>query len=830
MKPVSIRGERPKGDSQYGFHMSVSADGQTFCTWLTGISGQQWGAHHITGDSLTSAKSPDAMNGASWVKPNADGSQFIEGAHQLYDRKLGRIAADNFKDLAMQPTEDPRYFLGLTYNGNPDGERVYVCSTKSLEKIVAIRDIGNMHFTDPSGWIGYTGNESRMRFLPKEKLLATLTVGDRQVRVMPADLETVLKETKDEYLHITSVPSETAIIGQPYAYKIEALTNQPGIEFRLESGPEEMKVSKQGELEWVPKTRPKGGSEDVVVAARVGDREVFQSFTISVERAGGDSSKEPSEDKDAAQAEHRPQDRKPPAGSSHKSENSSHAKSGERHQGEKSATDGAAQADSQTIELATGPYQLAVGSDRQSFLLLQGNQLTILGGDGITIRKKKTLPKNYLRIGERDKYWVAIAENPFAVEILNKENFKVERSVKFSAMEVADLALHPKLPVAYVACKTSVEVPRKHFYVVDETKGEAHESPEYIGGSLQVDPTGTFLMAGFSDLYQQGEQLVMNPNQWITVPEYGNLDFLVRYDLDRQGRPRFAAVKEDAGGNGRGIRLSADGKRVSYLSVVGSPSFSGNLSGWDPSDLRKVPVIYGTKDKASTEHLAFHPFLPLVATIKPEQRAVLFQRETGDEDSQHLDWPTEDFQDAKLQEVYFSPDGKQLILETSVNDVHYLQSVKLKLSAKETEAIAKGLKTPVASVAAASGAKNAKFFIKQIDALGGGVPKDMTAQDIGHEFMKSVVLIKSEESSGSGFVVGSEGFIVTCEHCLPNNGETKVVYHRPEDQSSYTRTATIVKTDPERDLALIKIGAGKLRSVRLGSSTDLESGASNGDR
>ena len=190
-----------------------------------------------------------------------------------------------FQWPGIQPTEDPRYFVGASYKDSPGGERVYICSTKSLEKIASVGNVGRLRFNSGGAWDGYIGNESRMRFLPKQGLLATLPEGDRQIRVIPADLPTLLKEKGEGYLHITSVPAEVAIVGKPYTYQMETLSNLPSISYSVESGPDGMKVDKQGKVEWSPKTRTKGGVERVVIAARAeSGKEVFQSFTISVER------------------------------------------------------------------------------------------------------------------------------------------------------------------------------------------------------------------------------------------------------------------------------------------------------------------------------------------------------------------------------------------------------------------------------------------------------------------------------------------------------------------------------------------------------------------
>src|SRR5262249_7984906 len=148
----------------------------------------------------------------------------------------------------------------------------------------------------------------------------------------------------------------------------------------------------------------------------------------------------------------------------------------------------------------------------------------------------------------------------------------------------------------------------------NESTLEAREDQRWIGQWLAISPEGSFLIAGYHDIYQEGHDIIDNPdNVWI-VPKYGSIDYLIRYDLRGDGLPRGTAVKEEAGGNGTGVRLSGDGRRATYLSHVGSPEFSSNLSGWDAEDFSKVPVAYATKDCASTQEGAFHPSLPIFAS------------------------------------------------------------------------------------------------------------------------------------------------------------------------------------------------------------------------
>ena len=170
------------------------------------------------------------------------------------------------------------------------------------------------------------------------------------------------------------------------------------------------------------------------------------------------------------------------------------------------------------------------------------------------------------------------------------------------------------------------------------------------------------------------------------MPEYDDYSWLIRYELDADGIPSKSETKKKAGGNAQGIRLSRDGLRVTFLSHVGYPEFSHNLAGWNPKDLRKMPVTYAVKDKGTTYDLAFHPVLLLVAS-PGSGSAVFFDRETGDEEQNRLILEANALNGAKLHSVKFSPDGKNLIIHFSVGEVHYLQKAKLRLSAEELHAI-----------------------------------------------------------------------------------------------------------------------------------------------
>ena len=73
--------------------------------------------------------------------------------------------------------------------------------------------------------------------------------------------------------------------------------------------------------------------------------------------------------------------------------------------------------------------------------------------------------------------------------------------------------------------------------------------------------------------------------------------------------------------------------------------------------------------------------------------------------------------------------------------------------------------------------------------------------------------VEPVQSSGSGVIVSSDGYIVTNNHVIDNAGTIQVVLN---DKRSYS--ATLVGTDPTTDIALLKIDADGLTPLTLGNS------------
>jgi serine protease Do len=109
---------------------------------------------------------------------------------------------------------------------------------------------------------------------------------------------------------------------------------------------------------------------------------------------------------------------------------------------------------------------------------------------------------------------------------------------------------------------------------------------------------------------------------------------------------------------------------------------------------------------------------------------------------------------------------------------------------------------------------------------------ELTTEEIAKKASPSVVSITTEskttssfygdyvtQGAGSGVIISSDGYIVTCEHVVSDASTIKVT---TSDNKSYD--ATVIGTDASSDIALIKINASNLTAAVIGDSSKLTTG------
>jgi serine protease Do len=95
-------------------------------------------------------------------------------------------------------------------------------------------------------------------------------------------------------------------------------------------------------------------------------------------------------------------------------------------------------------------------------------------------------------------------------------------------------------------------------------------------------------------------------------------------------------------------------------------------------------------------------------------------------------------------------------------------------------------------------------------------------QFFGNQFQEdSRELTQKEQILGSGVIVSPDGYILTANHVVSGEEEIKVAFG---DGSKKEYTAKVVGTDPQTDIAVLKIDATNLPAITLGDSDQLEVG------
>jgi len=95
-------------------------------------------------------------------------------------------------------------------------------------------------------------------------------------------------------------------------------------------------------------------------------------------------------------------------------------------------------------------------------------------------------------------------------------------------------------------------------------------------------------------------------------------------------------------------------------------------------------------------------------------------------------------------------------------------------------------------------------------------------EDIVNAYGKSIVLIKTDRGMGSGFVVSSDGLILTNSHVISGSGTISIKFIA--DNRVYSNVK-VIKDNTIRDLALLKINdAGSFIPVVLGDSAQVSVG------
>src|SRR5262249_32592047 len=154
------------------------------------------------------------------------------------------------------------------------------------------------------------------------------------------------------------------------------------------------------------------------------------------------------------------------------------------------------------------------------------------------------------------------------LDVIEKKTLKVRKSIElqhpdFPVFNVEELAVHPTKPISYVSVMHATDIPRYRVMVIDEAGGEITAPAQMCGNYLAVEPEGRTLYVGYKDIGEEGDRLILPADGLVLKSYMGSFDVLLSFALEgEKATPRLWQVLDRAGGNGQGMRLSPDGRRV----------------------------------------------------------------------------------------------------------------------------------------------------------------------------------------------------------------------------------------------------------------------------
>ena len=478
--------------------------------------------------------------------------------------------------------------------------------------------------------------------------------------------------------------------------------------------------------------------------------------------------------------------------------------------------------------ILAGHCEVAPSASRGHIVVRMGRKLMVLDAAGLTVTRTGELDDLYGRLAERPDAYVAARNG--ALRLLDKRTLKPKREIELPGSHVTDLALHPRQRACYVAVQDNEggrlnPILARKVAWVDETRGTVKVLDRILGQWLAVHPSGKYLFTAIHETYRAGYRF--DPIVRDFLRNYEDIDILLSYDLQGD-RARHRHTNTRAGDNGRALRMAPDGALVAYVSGGGYPDHKGyTIPAFTAEDIRNLHVAYRLGPYPCD--VAFHPTLDLVAATGGGTPAI-YSRKTGETLANKLD-----LGDRKLggvARIVFTPDGKHLLIDSSDQSKRRaLRSFALRLTDEERQRLDKGPRKPIAPELVDADDRDARprtlVPLADLDGLRAASTEAMDARAIARAFMSSVVIIKSDKGGGTGFVVGSKGYVLTCAHVLPILGDPEITYRAEQAGRVVMRTAkaAIVGADRQLDLALLKIEAAEpLPVVRLDAEATLEVG------
>lgn len=467
----------------------------------------------------------------------------------------------------------------------------------------------------------------------------------------------------------------------------------------------------------------------------------------------------------------------------------------------------------------------------KNIFLVQSTTWKILDADGKMVVKTIEGESEYLRLAERDQYYLGLALDH--VDLIDKLTYKVIKTLDLGGLKARDFAIHPSGQVCFITVidtsgenKESVEINK--VLQLDEVTGKATIVDSVLGQKIKISPDGKYLYTSLCHVFQEGYRVDYNIGY--VLPSYGNIDVMLQFQFSNQVL-ELINLNLKPGSNGKDLVISPDGKSVSYVSGGGYRSGSDGQNGYTiPAfydyDITKASVAYNVGNYPST--IVYHQNLSLVFGSNGKDIKA-FNRKSGQQLNMTL---TLKDPVNEIMKFWLTKSGEQLLVCYKNNqDQNILESLDIKLTSEQKQELIM-TNTPIVPLkidphikVVRTGESQGKEIAPEkviprveLDFLVTPIRMTLTAEMIAKKYKQAVVVIKTEESSGTGFFISKNGYILTCAHVLSSKDTVDVTYMVEDkgEQKEIKASAKVISCNPSRDLAILKINVNSpVTNLRL---------------
>jgi hypothetical protein len=257
-------------------HVRASADGKVFGLWCTGVSPSGLGTMVFTG---TEARTYYDHTSVGQVVPGPDGKVVHTGSGLHTEQ--GKVLGTDRRELRLSfPAHHGPFYLGQPPGGKNQPLSLYVVGdARKLADVPAL----DVFAEKEEGLRNDFTLDKRVHFLPDAKLILTIPGSKDRLVLQRFDVDEALQKSALDYLFVTSQPPRVANKGTAYVYQLEVKSKKGGVQYRLESGPKGMGITKGGLLWWRVPADAAAADVPVIISIRDGSgQELFHTLSLAL--------------------------------------------------------------------------------------------------------------------------------------------------------------------------------------------------------------------------------------------------------------------------------------------------------------------------------------------------------------------------------------------------------------------------------------------------------------------------------------------------------------------------------------------------------------------